>query len=435
MKKWKKYLSLLLALHFWAGGSAFTGNLISPRVTLAAESSAVELADPKSMATEAESTQGDLEAAEAGTVTNCTNGESKTEYIVTNDMTLCTGTQGEYRLTYKKARPKVSVIIPVYNVEPYLRECLDSVINQTLPDIEIICVNDGSTDKSGDILNEYAQKDKRIIVIHQKNMGSALARQSAMDIARGEYIKYVDSDDYIDLRTLEICYNEAKKDDVDILVHGAYAFNQDKQWVLSQLPYRLFTEQQFNWSNIVPYPAVWLRFYKTEFLKNNNFSYNGISNMSEDQCFNLICTPSAKKIKSIPNLLSYYRKHSSSLCATVAKSAKARDHCSNLCVAYENFKRRGYFFNDKAYISFLRNALQLNFWPNDTQICKMFYDTLNKLDPTLLTDKKIISQLTRDEQDKLKKIIAAARPDAAKYQDKKPASTRQFKLRRLSQRR
>ena len=87
--------------------------------------------------------------------------------------------------------PKVSVIIPVYNVEKYLRECLDSVINQTLKDIEIICVDDGSTDSSGKILDEYAQKDKRIKVIHQENQGLGAAHNVGIDLAKGEYIGFV----------------------------------------------------------------------------------------------------------------------------------------------------------------------------------------------------------------------------------------------------
>ena len=91
--------------------------------------------------------------------------------------------------------PKVSVIIPVYNVEKYLKQCLDSVVNQTLKDIEIICVNDGSTDNSLEILEEYAQKDNRIIIISQENQGQSVARNIALEKATGEYVGFVDSDD------------------------------------------------------------------------------------------------------------------------------------------------------------------------------------------------------------------------------------------------
>lgn len=113
--------------------------------------------------------------------------------------------------------PEVSVIIPVYNVEPYLRECLNSVVNQTMRDIEIICVNDGSTDNSGAILTEYAARDERITVITQENRGLSAARNAGMDAAKGKYIYFIDSDDYIDLDALEVLYDRAEELELDML--------------------------------------------------------------------------------------------------------------------------------------------------------------------------------------------------------------------------
>ena len=94
--------------------------------------------------------------------------------------------------------PKISVIIPIYNVEKYLSKCLDSVINQTYKNLEIILINDGSTDKSGDICDYYANKDNRIVAIHQENQGTAVTRNHGLDIAAGDYIGFVDSDDWIE---------------------------------------------------------------------------------------------------------------------------------------------------------------------------------------------------------------------------------------------
>ena len=111
----------------------------------------------------------------------------------------------------------ISVIIPVYNVEKYLRECLDSVINQTLKDIEIICVNDGSPDNSLKILQEYAAKDKRIVIINQKNQGLSCSRNNALKIAKGEYILFLDSDDWIREDTCERLYTKAKKHNIDMV--------------------------------------------------------------------------------------------------------------------------------------------------------------------------------------------------------------------------
>lgn len=98
---------------------------------------------------------------------------------------------------------KISVIIPVYNVENYLHRCIDSIIHQTHKNLEIILVNDGSTDNSGNICDEYAAKDDRIIVIHKKNEGSSCARNAGLEVAKGNYISFVDSDDFINVTMLE----------------------------------------------------------------------------------------------------------------------------------------------------------------------------------------------------------------------------------------
>ncbi len=112
--------------------------------------------------------------------------------------------------------PKVSVIIPVYNVEQYLKRCLDSVVGQTLEDIEIICVNDGSTDGSLKILKEYAAKDNRIKVINQENKGAGEARNRGIELAAGEFITFVDSDDYIADNCLKQMFDAMA--DVDIII-------------------------------------------------------------------------------------------------------------------------------------------------------------------------------------------------------------------------
>lgn len=102
--------------------------------------------------------------------------------------------------------PKISVIVPVYNVEKYLHECIDSILAQTFTDFELILVNDGSQDNSGSICDEYSTKDKRITVIHQENQGQAAARNTALTISKGEWIHFVDSDDLIHAKMLEVLY-------------------------------------------------------------------------------------------------------------------------------------------------------------------------------------------------------------------------------------
>lgn len=115
---------------------------------------------------------------------------------------------------------KVSIIVPVYNVEKYLKRCLDSLVNQTLKDIEIICVNDGSTDGSLAILNEYVRNDDRIVVINQENSGQSVARNRGIDVAKGEYIGFVDSDDWVCEDYFERLHNSAIQNNAEIAVGG-----------------------------------------------------------------------------------------------------------------------------------------------------------------------------------------------------------------------
>lgn len=123
---------------------------------------------------------------------------------------------------------KVSVIIPVYNVEKYLARCLDSVINQTLKDIEIICVNDGSTDNSAQILEEYAQKDNRVKVVEQVNGGLSSARNTGMKYVTGEFLGFVDSDDFVEKDFYEKLYNAAKSENAEIACAGIIRENRRK---------------------------------------------------------------------------------------------------------------------------------------------------------------------------------------------------------------
>ena len=114
-------------------------------------------------------------------------------------------------------KPKISIIIPMYGVEKYLRRCLDSVLNQTFTDWTAICVDDGSPDKSGEIAEEYAARDKRFIVVHKENGGLSDARNAGMPHAKGDYIMYLDSDDFIHPQTMELAYAMALRDDSDIV--------------------------------------------------------------------------------------------------------------------------------------------------------------------------------------------------------------------------
>ena len=123
---------------------------------------------------------------------------------------------------------KVSVIIPVYNVQAYLRQCMDSVTGQTLRDIEIICVNDESTDDSLQILEEYVAKDKRVQIITQKNAGAGAARNNGMRHAKGKYLSFLDADDFFEPDMLEKAYEQAEKDQSDFVVYKSDQYHTEK---------------------------------------------------------------------------------------------------------------------------------------------------------------------------------------------------------------
>jgi capsular polysaccharide export protein len=131
-------------------------------------------------------------------------------------------------LEVNEKTPAVSIIISVYNAEKYLRNCLDSVINQTLRDIEIVCINDGSTDSSPSILKEYEKKDRRIIVLNIKNQGLGAARNRGLDITNAQYVMFLDSDDWLELDALKSCYNAMINNDVDIVIGNALCIPEDE---------------------------------------------------------------------------------------------------------------------------------------------------------------------------------------------------------------
>ena len=140
-------------------------------------------------------------------------------------------------------KPKVSVIIPVYNVEAYIEKCLDSLLSQTLDDIEIICVNDGSTDKSCSIILDYVKKDSRIILMSQENKGPGCARNAGLRVAKGEYVGFVDPDDFLDFDFFEKLYNCAIKNDIDI-VKGNVKILQDEVQLYSEENFAIKKEKR-----------------------------------------------------------------------------------------------------------------------------------------------------------------------------------------------
>ena len=204
---------------------------------------------------------------------------------------------------------KVSIIVPVYNVELYLKHCLDSLVNQTLKDIEIICVNDGSTDNSLSILEEYAQKYSVIKVIDKENGGISSARNIAISQAKGEYLGFVDSDDWVDLDYFEKLYNTAKKYNSDIACAGYKRQRPNRAKIVDKLNEEIFTNDiniKLKLANIPAHNYVWNKIYKTSVWQEKNFAFETGRN-HEDMIISLKLLNEFESFVSVPNTYYNYR--------------------------------------------------------------------------------------------------------------------------------
>ncbi|WP_405294779.1 glycosyltransferase family 2 protein [Methanobrevibacter sp.] len=225
---------------------------------------------------------------------------------------------------------KISVIVPVYNTEKYLRECLDSVVNQTFRDIEIICINDGSTDSSLDILNEYEKLDDRISVFSQDNSGLSITRNNGMKISKGKYIYFMDSDDYLELTAFEELYTISERDDLDLLVFKLMNFDDETGEKYTSEYYEMESLKDwygkiFNFSeigaNVLNFAvSASGKFFKKDLIKDLTFPENLIF---EDNLFFANALIKAKKVSIYDKHLYNRRIRSNSI--TTTKTIKFAD--------------------------------------------------------------------------------------------------------------
>lgn len=216
--------------------------------------------------------------------------------------------------------PKISVIIPVYNTEKYLSEALDSIINQTFRDIEIIAINDGSTDNCLEILNEYSKKDNRIKVYSQENKGQAIARNFGLDISTGDYIYFFDSDDILLPTALEETYNKCKKDNLDFCFFDADIFYEDNVDDLyydyircNLLEYKIYSGLEI--TNILldlnkfrASPCLYL--VKRDYWQRLKLYFNNI--IHEDELFSSLLYLQAERVSFVPKAFFLRRVRASS---------------------------------------------------------------------------------------------------------------------------
>lgn len=205
----------------------------------------------------------------------------------------------------------VSVVIPVYNVEKYIKECLDSIVNQTYKDLQIILVDDGSTDSSGKICDEYAQKDNRITVVHQKNAGAGAAKNTGLEHVKGKYLSIIDSDDFIELDMYEKMLSYMISEKVDVVQCG---FND---YFVNEKKSRGFDCRKLNVSNFLKeFPYEWRyaifanKMFKIELLSDTRFP---VGRKIDDEFFTYKLIVKAKNIYNTGDTLYNYRMRKSSV--------------------------------------------------------------------------------------------------------------------------
>ena len=291
---------------------------------------------------------------------------------------------------------QISIIIPVYNVEKYLRECLDSILNQTFQDFEIICVDDGSTDKSLKILQEYKRKDDRFVILQQRHSGAGSARNNGIRLAEGKYIQFLDSDDYFEPNLLEEMYNHAEKFDTDLTVCSSRKID-DKGNItetgspnfpinIDKVPMeKVFNREDFKDDIFSLFtPVVWNKLIKKSFLKENHLEFPPLT-IYEDIAFMHSLVLCANKIVAFNKELVNYRfNRPGSLVSTRSQhTIDAVKSCMYLgeflksrgfLPEYENAYRKVFINHIRAEISYCNEDEYKNFLqefktllPNDWQ--------------------------------------------------------------------
>lgn len=223
---------------------------------------------------------------------------------------------------------KVSVVIPVYNTEQFLKECLDSLVNQTLKEIEIICVDDGSTDNSLSVLKEYEKKYGFIKVLSQENAGAGIARNHGLEYVQGEYVSFIDSDDWLELDAFEKLYKNAKIHNSDLVFFNAIEQYPDRVRKRIYFPNNEdYTKNVFNYKDnkkivMNGFLIACTKLHRTKLIKENDIQFKDFP-VNNDVAFHIETTILAKRISYVPDILYHYRRDEPvSLQSSTVKSKK-----------------------------------------------------------------------------------------------------------------
>jgi glycosyltransferase involved in cell wall biosynthesis len=251
--------------------------------------------------------------------------------------------------------PKVTIIIPVYNVEKYLRECLDSVVNQTLRDIEIICVNDGSPDSSPQILEEYAARDSRITVIHKENGGLSSARNAAFPYIKSEYTLFVDSDDWIELDLCEKTVTVADQEQADMTLFLYHIIPEQFRWYPLENFLKQNSFKMINKKTLLTHMAAWSKLWKSDFLLKHDIRFpEGL--FYEDIVVNWKALAHVPRLVALQKRFYWYRLHPNSIMRN-NKSFRSKDIFSCYKIIREYLEQKN-MFSDELKTYFFIESLQ-----------------------------------------------------------------------------
>lgn len=277
----------------------------------------------------------------------------------------------------------ISVIIPIYNVADYLEKCLESLLSQTYPDLEIICVNDGSTDKSALIVDKYRGLDKRIKLIEKKNSGAGDSRNQGLRLATGEYIWFVDGDDWVDKSACELLVSFCRRNpEVDVMIFDAIEFGGQTNELGSFLFRKNFSagreifstqECDFNVLKITT-PAPWNKLFRRDFILREGLSFQNLTSCN-DVGFVSLAIMLSKKIGVLEEALYFYRANASGATSRSRgkKSLnifKAGEFIKSNLKSRESF--RSHFFYD-----FIIGCVAYEFKHGDPLVkCMLFFKSL-----------------------------------------------------------
>lgn len=305
---------------------------------------------------------------------------------------------------------KVSVIVPVYNAEKYLKESIDGVLNQTLDDLEVLCVDDGSTDRSLEILQEISKRDSRVKFIHQENRGGGAARNVAIPHAKGKYIYFMDADDILDKTALKQFYKIAEEKELDFLLFQATNYDEDtgeyyetEDYTMAELA-EFVGDSIFSWQDIGDLlfkmsVTPWSKFYNTEFVKRSGAQFaEGL--IFHDNIFFFDVIFEAERIYFYKKCLYTRRRHSAS--STGAGDRRFIDFVTISDMIWEKFFKHDVFDRfivelafkkvNKVYARYkgIRDEYKSEYFlamkrdydriASDERFCKFFYDALNNND-------------------------------------------------------